>query len=94
MPDTQTRMYLMGYTPGEEYWGDKTPRLIDYGKQQRLNLRSVKLFMDGALGSWGAALLEPYSDKPETQGILLRTPESMKNLINRFWEDGWQTVCS
>lgn len=27
--------------------------------------------IDGALGSWGAALLEPYSDKPDTSGTML-----------------------
>ena len=36
-----------------------------------LMLGGVKLFADGALGSWGAALLEPYSDKKETQGTML-----------------------
>jgi predicted amidohydrolase YtcJ len=36
-----------------------------------LMLGGVKLFADGALGSWGAALLEPYSDKPETSGTML-----------------------
>jgi len=36
-----------------------------------LMLGGVKIFADGALGSWGAALLEPYSDKPETSGTML-----------------------
>ena len=36
-----------------------------------LILGGVKLFADGALGSWGAALLEPYSDKTETSGTML-----------------------
>ena len=37
-----------------------------------LDVRSVKFYMDGALGSRGAALLEPYSDRPETQGLFLQ----------------------
>ena len=36
----------------------------------RIRPRGVKLYMDGALGSRGAALLEPYSDAPETRGLL------------------------
>lgn len=36
-----------------------------------LKLGGVKLFADGALGSWGAALLDPYSDKVETSGTML-----------------------
>ena len=36
-----------------------------------LMLGGVKIFADGALGSWGAALLDPYSDKEETSGTML-----------------------
>ncbi|KAJ3503012.1 hypothetical protein NLJ89_g8625 [Agrocybe chaxingu] len=86
-----SRLYLMGNVASEEYWGHQIPRLINYGKHKRLNLRSVKLFADGALGSWGAALLEPYSDKPETSGLMLSSPETLKRLVNQFWKDGWQT---
>jgi hypothetical protein len=39
-----------------------------------LYIRSVKAYADGALGSRGAALLAPYSDAPDTSGLLL-TPE-------------------
>lgn len=42
-------------------------------KTERLNVRSFKFYADGALGSRGACLLEPYSDKPEGQGFLLNT---------------------
>lgn len=48
--------------------------------EDRLTVRSVKFYIDGALGSRGAALLEPYSDAPETSGLLQITPE-------RFTED-------
>ncbi|MEM6410897.1 MAG: amidohydrolase [Pseudomonadota bacterium] len=34
--------------------------------------RSVKLYMDGALGSRGALLFEPYTDRPDTMGLALR----------------------
>jgi predicted amidohydrolase YtcJ len=35
----------------------------------RLTIRSIKLYSDGALGSRGAWLLKPYSDRPETSGM-------------------------
>lgn len=46
----------------------------------------------GALGSWGAALLAPYSDKPESHGLMLNSPEILETLVRQFWKDGWQTV--
>ncbi|KAI0386852.1 amidohydrolase family-domain-containing protein [Hypomontagnella monticulosa] len=36
-----------------------------------LGIQSVKLFADGALGSWGSALIDPYTDRPDTSGSLL-----------------------
>ncbi|KAH7882126.1 amidohydrolase family-domain-containing protein [Phlebopus sp. FC_14] len=84
------RLYLMGNVESEEYWGGKIPRLSDYGLGGRLNLRSVKLFTDGALGSFGAALLEPYSDNPSTSGIMRVQPEPLAALVKQFWRDGWQ----
>ena len=42
-------------------------------KTERLNVRSFKFYADGALGSRGACLLQPYSDKPEGQGFLLKS---------------------
>ncbi|KAI0632894.1 amidohydrolase family-domain-containing protein [Trametes polyzona] len=55
----------------------------------RVRMRSVKLFTDGALGSWGAALLEPYSDKPDTRGLMQMPGESLNKLIREWWDQGW-----
>ncbi|GGD10645.1 amidohydrolase [Aquisalinus flavus] len=41
----------------------------------KVTTRAVKFYVDGALGSRGAALHEPYTDQPETSGLLLLTPE-------------------
>lgn len=46
-----------------------------------LMLGGVKLFADGALGSWGAALLQPYSDKPETSGTMLINETELTNVV-------------
>lgn len=43
--------------------------------------RAVKLYMDGALGSRGALLIKPYSDRPETSGLELLETSSLHNLM-------------
>lgn len=48
---------------------------------QTLLLGGVKLFADGALGSWGAALLEPYTDKPETSGTMLINETALTTVV-------------
>lgn len=46
-----------------------------------LMIGGVKLFADGALGSWGAAMLEPYNDKPETSGTMLINETELTNVV-------------
>ncbi|KAF8487054.1 amidohydrolase 3 [Russula ochroleuca] len=84
------KIYLMGYVNSNDYWGSQIPRLIDYGLHKRLTVRSIKLFADGALGSWGAALIAPYNDKPDTQGLLRILPQTLHKLVERFHEDDFQ----
>ena len=49
-------------------------------KTDKLNVRSVKVYADGALGSRGASMIEDYSDRRGYKGII-RTPiDSIKNL--------------
>jgi len=43
----------------------------------RLAVRSVKIYADGALGSRGAAMLEPYADEPATTGLLVTPPDEV-----------------
>eukprot|EP00947_MAST-08B_sp_MAST-8B-sp1_P002057 g2057.t1 len=47
-----------------------TPLLKDYGGRGLLSCTGVKFFMDGALGSWGAAMLQNYTDRPDQAGQL------------------------
>ncbi|KAF3230857.1 hypothetical protein TWF191_008698 [Orbilia oligospora] len=44
---------------------------------------------DGALGSWGAALLEPYSDKP-TRGSMLINETKLASVVSQWYAAGWQ----
>ncbi len=56
----------------------------------RLTVRAVKLFADGALGSRGAALREPYSDDPGTRGLLLTPPDALRERIRMVARAGLQ----
>jgi predicted amidohydrolase YtcJ len=49
----------------------------------RLQMRAVKLYIDGALGSRGAALLEDYSDDPGNRGLLLMRPAQLLEVAGR-----------
>ncbi|KAJ4302568.1 hypothetical protein N0V88_002718 [Collariella sp. IMI 366227] len=53
-------------------------------------VRSVKLFADGALGSWGSAMLEPYSDRPDTSGSLLVNASTLTSLARSWSAAGYQ----
>ena len=59
-------------------------------KTDRLNVRSFKVYADGALGSRGACLLQPYSDKPGHFGFLLSNPEHFDSVANRIVQKGFQ----
>ena len=59
-------------------------------KTDYLNVSSFKVYADGALGSRGASLLQPYSDKPEWSGFLLSSPAHFDSVANIIYEKGWQ----
>ncbi len=59
-------------------------------KTDRLNVRSFKVYGDGALGSRGACLLEPYSDKAGHYGFLLSNPAHFDSVANYISQKGWQ----
>ena len=56
----------------------------------RIWIRSIKISSDGALGSRGAAMLEPYSDDPGNRGLLLVDPAFIENVGRRALTRGFQ----
>ena len=58
-----------------------------------LSIRSIKLYADGALGSRGAALLDPYSDDPGNYGLLVSTPAHIQQVAIEALRHGFQ-VCT
>ena len=87
------RIYVMldgADKPLVQEWLARGPQI---DPQHRLTIRSFKLFADGALGSRGAWMLEPYSDAPQTKGVVT-TPESdIYSLTRQALQKGFQ-VCT
>ena len=83
------RVYAMidGCSDTFDYFCRKGP-LVGYGG--RLTVRSVKFFMDGALGSRGAALIDDYSDDPGNRGMLRRNVQAFARDVERVMEAGFQ----
>ncbi len=58
----------------------------------RIVTRAVKLYVDGALGSRGAALSEPYSDRPDTSGLLLMQEDEALAMMTKAKDAGVQVA--
>ena len=59
-------------------------------KTDQLNVRSIKVYADGALGSRGACLLAPYQDKPGWSGFLLKSQAHFDSVAAMIYQQGWQ----
>lgn len=83
------RVYAMADGPlgAFEHLSKKGP-LLNYGN--KLTMRSVKMYMDGALGSRGAALLEDYSDDTGNQGLLLTQENYFREIVQKAVQAGIQ----
>lgn len=88
--DSRGALPLRVYAMGEGYErGDQIP---DLGSIQGklLTLRAVKFYLDGALGSRGAALHAPYSDEPNQRGLLLMEPAEFEERAGELIARGYQ----
>jgi len=56
----------------------------------RFTQRTIKVIFDGALGSRGASLLAPYSDKPDSSGFLTQKPEELRPMFEEALRRGIQ----
>ena len=85
------RIRIMSYAAGVEPMlliggTGPTPWLYD----DRLRLNGVKLYLDGALGSRGAALKAAYADAPDNRGLELLDGTQLRNLMSRAALDNFQ----
>ncbi|MFA6166641.1 MAG: amidohydrolase [Gemmatimonadaceae bacterium] len=84
------RLYAMisDDAPTVDAWFKRGPMMDAYNGS--LWVRSIKLYSDGALGSRGAALLEPYSDDPKNIGLLVSAPAHIQDVATRALKAGFQ----
>jgi predicted amidohydrolase YtcJ len=68
-------------------WFERGPEM---DPEARLQVRGVKLYADGALGSRGAALIEEYSDEPQNLGLLRTSSDHIHEVCNRALASGFQ----
>jgi hypothetical protein len=81
----RVRVYAFG---DGEHWLARDPDPA--APYAMFTLRGVKLFADGALGSRGAALTQPYSDDPGNAGLILASRESLEVSSRKAIAKGWQ----
>ncbi len=77
----ETWKYYLEHGPENSYGGDF------------LAIRAVKMYMDGALGSRGAAMVEEYSDDPGNRGLTMMRGEEMDSACRDALTKGFQ-VCT
>jgi predicted amidohydrolase YtcJ len=84
------RLYAMisDHAPTIDAWFKRGPQSGIHNGM--LWVRSIKLYQDGALGSRGAALLEPYSDDASTTGLLVSAPEHILDVATKALRAGFQ----
>jgi predicted amidohydrolase YtcJ len=87
------RVYAAIDGPGE-LWDTmkRDGTLVGYGNN-KLTLRAFKVYIDGTLGSRGAALIEPYSDDPNNRGVTVLSEEELEKLVDESLDYGFQ-VCT
>lgn len=57
-----------------------------------LRLGAVKVFSDGSLGAYTAALAEPYEGRPGDRGMLIHSPDELRGLLETAHRAGFQTA--
>jgi len=85
--DLKMRMYVLLLDKQENY-----DFLFKRGiiKTPRLDVRGFKMFADGALGSRGACLLQPYSDQKNWKGFLLSNPKHFQQIAEKLIKSNFQ----
>ena len=87
------RIYAVIDGPGETWkYYLKNGKEIGYGNGL-LTVRAIKLYVDGALGSRGAALIDSYSDDLGNRGLTVTSEDSLKQTCQQALENGFQ-VCT
>ena len=78
--DLQLRLWIMLLEPYERMRESVEQLPIYRHGPTSFTVAALKAFNDGALGSYGALLLEPYADRPEETGHLVTSEEELRNI--------------
>lgn len=86
------RVYGMAKPPkgGEVSFASHPP--LAAKPNARFEYRAIKIFIDGAMGSRGGLLFEPYSDDPGNKGLLLIDPKALEATVVEALKHGWQVA--
>ena len=85
------RLYMMVRGHSNEEMEELLPHFRELPENNDfLTVRAIKRQIDGALGSHGAWLLEPYTDLPDTDGLVLETVEDIERTAELAVEHGFQ----
>lgn len=85
-----TRVYAMIGDVADDFKALSVQGPLKAYAEDRFNLRAVKLYADGALGSRGAALLEPYSDDHANKGLLFMDDATVQAKVKTALKAGYQ----
>ena len=86
------RVYAMASLPSghEVEFVSRPPR--EATPADRFELRAVKVFIDGAMGSRGSLLFQPYHDEPASKGLLLIDPKVLEATTVTALRNRWQVA--
>ncbi|MBN1650030.1 MAG: amidohydrolase [Bacteroidales bacterium] len=70
-----------------DYFVSKEPYLTD-----KLSVRTIKIYADGALGSRGACMLKPYSDDTNNSGLMIESENYYRQICSKALENNYQVA--
>jgi predicted amidohydrolase YtcJ len=82
------RIYSMVWLPSE--YGESFLKTGPFHYNPYLDVRCIKLVVDGAMGSRGGALLEPYSDDPDNRGLIRWNEKDLMRVLSAAKAKGIQ----
>jgi len=68
-----------------DYFLPKGPYVKD-----RLSVRTIKIYADGALGSRGACMIKPYADDQKNYGLMIETEDYYREICKKAYENNFQ----
>ena len=86
------RTYVMLDGADEELVETYLKKGPEIDPRHRLTIRCIKIFVDGALGSRGAAFFQPYSDSPKQRGVVVTDEEKLFQVTGKALQAGFQVA--